>query len=77
MKSSQSNLAEFQAQLNKMAGIYRNAVATIVAAAGFDVDYGLSGAESRPRTKHSWTRIGEYTLGSSMSDPRNLVRESV
>lgn len=73
----QSNKAEFAAQLNGMAGIYRNAVATIIAAAGPDADYGLPGVGQRTRTKQLSVSIGDYTLWSSMADPRNLVTQSM
>ncbi|KAI1748813.1 HET-domain-containing protein [Xylaria castorea] len=69
--------AEFQEQLQRMAGIYRNAVATIVAAAGSDSEYGLPGVGSRRRTKQPHVEIGDYTLWSSMSDPRTAISDSV
>ncbi|KAI0203656.1 HET-domain-containing protein [Astrocystis sublimbata] len=71
-----SNTVEFQAQLQKMAGIYRNAAITIVAAAGSDAEYGLPGVGSRHRTKQPRIEIGGYTLWSSMSDPRTVVSNS-
>ena len=70
-----SNMAEFQAQLNQMADIYRHARATIIAAAGSDADYGLPGVSTRARIKQPRIRIGDYTLWSSMTDPRKIVRE--
>ncbi|KAM0807515.1 putative Heterokaryon incompatibility protein-domain-containing protein [Seiridium cardinale] len=72
----QSNKAEFQAQLDQMADIYRHALLTIIGAAGSDADYGLPGVNSRVRTKQPRIKIGDCTLWSSMSDPRKLVRES-
>ncbi|KAB8217132.1 heterokaryon incompatibility protein-domain-containing protein [Aspergillus novoparasiticus] len=72
----QSNKAEFQAQLNQMADIYRHALITIIGAAGSDGDYGLPGVSSRPRIKQPHVKIGDYTLWSSMTDPRKLVLES-
>ncbi|KAI1145272.1 HET-domain-containing protein [Nemania diffusa] len=72
----QSNAAEFREQLQRMAGIYRNAVATIVAAAGSDAEYGLPGVGSRYRTKQPRVKIGNYTLWSSMSDPRTVTCNS-
>lgn len=72
----QSKKAEFQAQLNQMADIYRHALITIIGAAGSDGDYGLPGVSSRHRIKQPRIKIGDYTLWSSMTDPRKLVRES-
>lgn len=72
----QSNKAQFKAQLDQMADIYRHALLTIIGAAGSDADYGLPGVSSRSRTKQPRVRIGDYTLWSSMTDPRKLVRES-
>ncbi|KAE8413957.1 FAD binding domain-containing protein [Aspergillus pseudocaelatus] len=72
----QSNKAEFEAQLNQMADIYRNALITIIGAAGSNGGYGLPGVSSRPRIKQPCIKIGDYTLWSSMTDPRKLVRES-
>ncbi|KAL6405195.1 2-polyprenyl-6-methoxyphenol hydroxylase [Ilyonectria robusta] len=72
----QSNKSEFQTQLNQMADIYRHALVTIIGAAGSDADYGLPGVSSRPRTKQPRVKIGDYTLWSSMNDPRKLVKES-
>ena len=72
----QSDKAEFQAQLNQMADIYRNALITIIGAAGSNGDYGLPGVSSQPRIKQPYIKVGDYTLWSSMTDPRKLVRES-
>ncbi|KAF7557097.1 hypothetical protein G7Z17_g929 [Cylindrodendrum hubeiense] len=72
----QSNKAEFKAQLDQMADIYRHALLTIVGAAGSSADYGLPGVSSRPRIKQPRVKIGDYTLWSSMTDPRKVVRES-
>ncbi|KPM38872.1 hypothetical protein AK830_g7702 [Neonectria ditissima] len=72
----QSNKAEFKAQLDQMADIYRHALVTIIGAAGSDADYGLPGVSSRVRSKQPRIKIGDYTLWSSMTDPRKLVRES-
>ncbi|OJJ35039.1 hypothetical protein ASPWEDRAFT_40170, partial [Aspergillus wentii DTO 134E9] len=71
----QSNKAEFKAQLDQMADIYRHALVTIIGAAGSHADYGLPGVSSL-RVKQPRIQIGAYTLWSSMSDPRKLVRES-
>ncbi|KAI3339550.1 HET-domain-containing protein [Ustulina deusta] len=73
----QNNAAEFREQLQRMAGIYRNAVATIVAAAGSDAAYGLPGVGSRHRTKQPHVKVGDYALWSSMSDPRTTICDSV
>ncbi|KAK7423670.1 hypothetical protein QQX98_000860 [Neonectria punicea] len=72
----QSNKAEFKAQLDQMADIYRHALVTIIGAAGSDADYGLPGVSSRARTKQPRIKVGDYTLWSSMTDPRKLVRDS-
>ncbi|CAJ2510348.1 Uu.00g050510.m01.CDS01 [Anthostomella pinea] len=72
----QSDTAEFQAQLNQMADIYRHALATIIAAAGDSADYGLPGVSIRARARQPRIRIGAYTLWSSMTDPRKVVRET-
>ncbi|KAI3323781.1 HET-domain-containing protein [Xylariaceae sp. AK1471] len=71
------NAAEFQSQLNSMAGVYRNAVATIVGAAGSDADYGLPGVGRRARVRQPCVSIGDFTLYSTMTDPRKVVRESL
>ncbi|KAH7116543.1 heterokaryon incompatibility protein-domain-containing protein [Dactylonectria estremocensis] len=73
----QSKAAEFQTQLNQMADIYRHALMTIIGAAGSDADYGLPGVSSRARIKQPRVKIGDYTLWSSMSDPREVVKRSV
>ncbi|KAK7432024.1 hypothetical protein QQZ08_001314 [Neonectria magnoliae] len=72
----QSNKAEFKAQLDQMADIYRHALVTIIGAAGSDADYGLPGVSSRARIKQPRVKVGDYTLWSSMTDPRKLVRGS-
>lgn len=72
----QMNKAEFQTQLNLMADIYRHALMTIIGAAGSNADYGLPGVGSRPRIKQPSIRLGDYTLWSSMSDPRDVVKKS-
>jgi Heterokaryon incompatibility protein (HET) len=73
----QGNAAEFQSQLNSMGGIYRNAVATIIAAAGSDADYGLPGVGNKSRIKQPYVTIGDCILYSTMTDPRKIIRESV
>jgi hypothetical protein len=72
----QRNTIQFLDQLNRMAGIYRNAVVTIIAAAGVDAEHGLPGVGSRNRVKQPKVQVGDYTLWSSMSDPRALVRDT-
>lgn len=72
----QSNKAQFKAQLDQMADIYRHALLTIIGAAGSDADYGLPGVSSRSRIKQPRIKIGDYIFWSSMTCPRKLVLDS-
>ncbi|TPX16006.1 uncharacterized protein E0L32_000340 [Thyridium curvatum] len=68
---------KFKFQLHQMGDIYRNSSLTIVAAAGDRDSYGLPGVRYRPRAAQPYAKAGSHLLLSSLSDPQELVRESV
>lgn len=72
----QTNKAEFQAQLNQMADIYRHGFACIIGAAGEDADYGLPGISTRARTSRPVVKLGDYTLWQSVPYQSKLVSAS-
>ncbi|KAI9150127.1 C2H2 finger domain transcription factor dvrA [Paramyrothecium foliicola] len=73
----QADKTEFQAQLNLIADIYRHALVTITAPTGSDASYGLPGVSCRSRINQPRLILGDYTLWSSMSDPRAVMYDSL
>ncbi|KAH7343105.1 heterokaryon incompatibility protein-domain-containing protein, partial [Pyrenochaeta sp. MPI-SDFR-AT-0127] len=65
------------AQIMNMDIIYRQAIATIVAAAGKDADFGLVGASVRSRLEQPLAKVGKYTLFSTLAHPRSTIANSV
>ncbi len=64
------------AQIQQMRSIYRNAQATLVAAAGVDPTYGLPGVGPCHRREQPRANIGKYTLCSTLPDPKLRLQRS-
>ncbi len=64
------------AQIQQMGSIYKNAQATLIAAAGVDPTYGLPGVGSCHRREQPIANIGKYTLCSTLPDPTLLLQRS-
>ncbi|KIM99873.1 hypothetical protein OIDMADRAFT_126407 [Oidiodendron maius Zn] len=60
----QTKSEEFEMQIRHMNLVYKNAYATIVAAAGEDPNYGLPGVSKRARNIRPSTRIGQHYIAS-------------
>jgi hypothetical protein len=64
-------------QIREMDQIYAGAYATIVAAAGSDATYGLSGV-SRPRlSQQSLCEVGELQMGSTLASFSHAIQDTV
>ena len=72
----QNDHAHKSAQIQQMGSIYKNAQATLVAAAGVDPTYGLPGAGSCHRREQPIANVGKYTLCSTLPDPKLLLQNS-
>jgi hypothetical protein len=68
------NSGHFHAQLKQMNLVYQNSVLTIIAAAGTDSSYGLSGV-SRRRTENR-VQVGDHTITSIPQASPRLLRTS-
>jgi uncharacterized protein YcfL len=73
---TQNSAEEKHAQISLMGSIYRNAEATIVAAAGGDPTYGLPGAGYRSRNSQQRVSIGQQILCSTRPDPKFVIERS-
>jgi len=73
---AQNSPEEKHTQISLMGSIYRNAEATIVAAAGGDPTHGLPGAGSRSRNGQPTVSVGQQILCSTRPDPRLVIKRS-
>ncbi|PVI01806.1 HET-domain-containing protein, partial [Periconia macrospinosa] len=71
----QNNLPEFQAQLQQMDSIYKQAAVTLVAAAGVNANHGLPGVSTRLRPPTPSVTIDSQTLSPLSSTP-NLTSKT-
>jgi hypothetical protein len=73
----QDDPVQMQHHLNAMHKIYKNAEATIIAAAGEDPSHGLPGVGSGPpRTPQPSIQIGAHTLVYTFPPPQTMVARS-
>jgi Heterokaryon incompatibility protein (HET) len=73
---AQNSPEEKHTQISLMGSIYRNAEATIVAAAGGDPTHGLPGAGSRSRNGQQTVSVGQQVLWSTRPDPKLVIERS-
>ncbi|KAF2669116.1 HET-domain-containing protein [Microthyrium microscopicum] len=64
-------------QIGHMDTVYKNAALTIVAAAGFNAEYGLPGVGQRPRIKQSKIYIKNHRFVSTLPHPEHTLDRSV
>jgi Heterokaryon incompatibility protein (HET) len=72
----QSNETEMLLQLSNMDMVYNRAVATIVAVAGEDSDFGLPGVDRRPRARQISVNLDGQIWISSSQNPVEIIDKS-
>ena len=66
---NQKDRLETQKQLQQMDSIYKQAVVTLIAAAGIDEDYGLPGVSERYRVPTSSVKVRQQSLSAIRGTP--------